>query len=656
MDIRVKKALTICAGTIVVLIVVLFAMRGVILRTYVKGRVAAIERNYPVSVRYSGLSMDGLAAVRINDLSLQQIGADTLFKIREVSVGVSPLRLLLMQLRVTRMDMDGLHMQFIKRDSCSNYDFIYKNLSQVDSIDLSQVVAKTDFSRKVDRVCKFVFGLIPLRALMTDTKVTYIHNDYRLAIAVDRLDIKDKRFSTRIDVTEADSCHKWIGEGEILDNNNNVYLKLYPQSEPKITLPFLAHRLGAEVSFDTLSFNLVQQRVGHGVTEVSGRASVDGLSVRHNGLSPNAVLLDRGKFDYKINVGSNFVELDSATVVQFNQIEFSPYVLAERGDNWHFRVCVDKERFPADALFSSLPRGLFLNLEGIKTEGELSYHLLFDVDLGQVDSLKLESQLKKYQFKIKQFGNTDLRRMNSSFVYTAYERGEPLRSFEVGDANPNFRPLNQISPLLQMTVMQSEDGAFFHHNGFLLDCLRDALINDIKRRSFARGGSTISMQLVKNVFLSRHKTIARKTEEALIVWLIEENRLTSKERMFEVYMNIIEWGPLVYGANEAARFYFDKDASQLDLNESIFLASIIPSPKRALNAFDENIQLKPYFEGSYRILGERLVVKGLITEEQAAELRAEVTLRGEAKQMIVERGLQQAVSDSLSINNTELLK
>lgn len=74
------------------------------------------------------------------------------------------------------------------------------------------------------------------------------------------------------------------------------------------------------------------------------------------------------------------------------------------------------------------------------------------------------------------------------------------------------------------------------------------MIQDIKERRFARGGSTLSMQLVKNVFLSRNKTIARKLEEMLIVWLIESNHLTSKERMFEVYLNIAEWGPMIYGA------------------------------------------------------------------------------------------------------------
>lgn len=114
------------------------------------------------------------------------------------------------------------------------------------------------------------------------------------------------------------------------------------------------------------------------------------------------------------------------------------------------------------------------------------------------------------------------------------------------------------------------------------------MVYDLKERRFARGGSTISMQLVKNVFLNRRKNIARKLEEALIVWLIEQNRLTSKERMFEVYLNIAEWGPGVYGLLEASEFYFGKRPSQLTLEECIYLASIIPKPKHYRSSFEAN--------------------------------------------------------------------
>jgi len=185
-----------------------------------------------------------------------------------------------------------------------------------------------------------------------------------------------------------------------------------------------------------------------------------------------------------------------------------------------------------------------------------------------------------------------------------------------------------------MAVMQSEDGAFFYHNGFLPDAIRESLIHDIKVKKFARGGSTISMQLIKNVFLSRNKNIARKLEEALIVWLIERNRLTPKERMFEVYMNIIEWGPMIYGAQEASRFYFAKEASDLNANEAIFLASIIPKPKRVRWSFTDSMQLNPALGSYFRLLGERLLIKGVITEEDAAKIKPEIVLSGPAKDFL----------------------
>lgn len=238
--------------------------------------------------------------------------------------------------------------------------------------------------------------------------------------------------------------------------------------------------------------------------------------------------------------------------------------------------------------------------------------------------------------------------MNGEFEYTAYENGRPIRTFPIGPSWEHFTPLSQISPLLQMAVMQSEDGAFFYHRGFLIDALREALIEDLKKRKFARGGSTISMQLVKNVFLNRQKNITRKLEEALIVWLIENQGLTSKERMYEVYMNIIEWGPLVYGAAEASHFYFNKRPSELSTEEAIFLASIVPKPKHFRSSFDAEGNLRESLSGYYHLIADRLVKKGLITEAEAEQIRPVIQVTGPAKDIIAR--------DSVSLTEQEIKK
>ena len=182
-----------------------------------------------------------------------------------------------------------------------------------------------------------------------------------------------------------------------------------------------------------------------------------------------------------------------------------------------------------------------------------------------------------------------------------------------------------------MAILQSEDGGFFYHQGFLPGAIQEALAYDLRVGRFARGGSTISMQLVKNIFLNRHKNIARKLEEALLVWLIENQRITSKERMYEVYLNIVEWGPLVYGACEASRFYFDKEPSDLTVNEAIFLASIIPKPKHFRSVFNPDATLKENQAGYFQLLAKRLLVKGVITAEQAEAVAPVIDVKGPAR-------------------------
>jgi hypothetical protein len=153
------------------------------------------------------------------------------------------------------------------------------------------------------------------------------------------------------------------------------------------------------------------------------------------------------------------------------------------------------------------------------------------------------------------------------------------------------------------------------------------------------------MQLVKNAFLSRNKTLSRKIEEILIVWLIENNRIMSKNRMLEVYFNIIEWGRGIYGIGEAARYYFGKDPSDLSIGEAIFLASIVPNPKAGLYAFQADGTLRPGLHGYFNLIGRLMASKGLTSRDTNAYGFYEVRLReGLRRQMAP---IDTTIADSL---------
>jgi monofunctional biosynthetic peptidoglycan transglycosylase len=150
-------------------------------------------------------------------------------------------------------------------------------------------------------------------------------------------------------------------------------------------------------------------------------------------------------------------------------------------------------------------------------------------------------------------------------------------TFIVGPRNPSWTPLAHIPAALQWGVIVAEDDTFYEHTGFNFAAMRDALLDDIRERRFVRGGSTITQQLAKNLYLSREKSLWRKLKEAIITIKLE--RYLSKKRILELYLNVIEWSPGVHGVGEASQYYFHKSPADLDFFESILLAAIIPSPR-----------------------------------------------------------------------------
>lgn len=143
--------------------------------------------------------------------------------------------------------------------------------------------------------------------------------------------------------------------------------------------------------------------------------------------------------------------------------------------------------------------------------------------------------------------------------------------------------LNQISSVFRKTVVLSEDSLFWQHQGFDWLSLEQNFKEGLEDRKFRRGGSTISQQLAKNMFLTNERTFVRKAKEALITLRIEKH--LSKNEILERYLNVIEYGPKIYGIKSAAQHYFSKHPSELDLAESAFLVMMLPNPKKYSQSF-----------------------------------------------------------------------
>jgi monofunctional biosynthetic peptidoglycan transglycosylase len=188
--------------------------------------------------------------------------------------------------------------------------------------------------------------------------------------------------------------------------------------------------------------------------------------------------------------------------------------------------------------------------------------------------------------------------------FMKYREHEWRRKGDTRTMQQVWVPLPRISPYIITAVIISEDDNFWTHHGFDYDAIRDAYRKNIERKSMRYGGSTITQQLAKNLYLSPSKNPTRKVIETIITWRLE--RTLPKKRILELYLNVIEWGDGIFGIEAAAHHYFGKSAASLGPNEAARLAVILPNPiKYRLNGSSR------YIERRSRIIYSRMVRRGM---------------------------------------------
>jgi monofunctional biosynthetic peptidoglycan transglycosylase len=172
-----------------------------------------------------------------------------------------------------------------------------------------------------------------------------------------------------------------------------------------------------------------------------------------------------------------------------------------------------------------------------------------------------------------------LARVNpSSTALMDSQRAQAIELSRPYDQHWTWVPLGRISSNLQRAVIVAEDASFFSHEGFDWESIRDAALDNLEAGKMKRGGSTITQQLAKNLYLSSERSLFRKAHEALITRLLERD--LPKERILELYLNVAEWGRGIYGAEAAAQHHFGKSAAELTGDEAAWLAAMLPAPRR----------------------------------------------------------------------------
>lgn len=270
---------------------------------------------------------------------------------------------------------------------------------------------------------------------------------------------------------------------------------------------------------------------------------------------------------------------------------------------------------PCQSILDASPAGLFPAVVDFKLAGTAGAGVDFRYDSAHPEAAVVDLQGATYGCKV----------VAAPYAYSAEHLAGPFALQRQGGKNdatvsvavnpqaPDYTPLESIAKTVNLTFIAAEDASFYAHRGIDADAINYALRRDLSEQRIAVGGSTITMQTVKNLFLGHERTLSRKAQELFLAWHLEN--ILSKERILEIYLNIVELGPGVYGIKSAAQHYFGKHPFDLSLLESAYLATLLPAPKTRHRYFCAN-GLTPGMHELVNGLLRRMMNLGRISPER----------------------------------------
>ncbi len=632
---------------IILFLIISFSGRNFIVRLIFDSKCEAVKKRFGLIVTAQKVGFSGLRTLYVNKLSAVPIGLDTIFCISRGEMVLSISDLLQMRINPLEINLNAPKINLVGHKVNSNYNFLFKTspktIGSIDSIAIHEKQLQTR-QAAIYNVLKATMGLTTASYNIENFILSYSDSTYSALVRIPKFESNRRGFDTQVETVEGGKWQILHLNGQTSKRKSSIAVKL-SMSKVKMPLPLINHKLGVNLSFDSIEFKVIAKHLSRNDISLNIISSAVNLDLFTKRLSDQLVSINRGALNLDLRITPEYYLVDSTSSVELNGLKSSLYIKYQPADGHMLQLKLGTGTFPAQQLFDALPDGLFTNLKGIKTNGTIDFGLDFRVRISKPDSIYLSPNFITKGFGIAQYGYRNFSAINDTFSHDVYDEGYYIRTIHLGTSNKGYKTLNQISPFIINAIITSEDGGFFYNNGFDIDAFKYAISENLKQKRFVRGGSTITMQLIKNLYLNKNKNLFRKAEEYLIVWLMGSQGIVSKERMLEIYLNIIEWGPNIYGVNEACHYYFKRNPSEVTLDEAIFLSSVIPRPKKFKYLFEPDGNLKSFMEADFNFVANKMLLRGMISEEQFNSLKYNVELKGNAKEQL--KSLQSVPIDSI---------
>lgn len=356
-----------------------------------------------------------------------------------------------------------------------------------------------------------------------------------------------------------------------------------------LLVPFLPRLPWHEAEDTRVSGELSIHGEGASRIHLEGQVSIDDLALSSPRIAPNPV----ERIALSIQGSADWVPLDRRLEIESAELGLGQARVNLTGAlEWpadHYRVDVRATLPPTDCdlAVGAIPADLLAELSGFTFTGRIGGQLLLRVDSRDLGATRLRVHVANGCVFDTAPAIADVRRFEAPFIHRVVEPDGGAFEMETGPGTLEWTPITRISPYFIQAVLGHEDAGFYQHSGFSVSSIERALVRNLEAGRYVYGASTITMQLVKNVFLHREKTLARKVQEVLLTWWIES--IMEKDQILELYLNVIEYGPRVYGIRAAAMHYFGRIPAELGPAESAYLATILPNPKAFHEHWEEGM-------------------------------------------------------------------
>ena len=356
---------------------------------------------------------------------------------------------------------------------------------------------------------------------------------------------------------------------------------------------------------------------------VSGRLGVERLSLFHPRLARTPVLdlSAVGQVDARLDLSRRQLQLRSLTIAS-RGIEARLSGTADwSGEAPHVTARLEVPEVACQQVVQAFPPSLVPAIQGFQLKGQSAMDLHADIDFSHPDRLDLGGKVDIRRCKVTGAPEAvSAERLRGPFEQQVEPTPRQYLVFTVGPENESFAPYASISPNVVHAFLTTEDGGFFRHHGFIPSMFEKALARNLQHGGFRLGASTITMQMVKNVLLTHDKTLSRKLQELFLTWYLEQE--LSKDRMMEIYLNVIEFGPGIYGIGNASRHYFGKLPAEISPLEAAFFASILPAPRRRYIQYCHG-QLTEKWDHYVRRILRRMASKAFVSEQAMKEAESQ---------------------------------